>query len=330
MPRPALQVTLDGVDLTDRLRPLLSSLTLSEARDSDADELELVLEDHRARTPLPPKGAVLAVALGFEGKPLIPKGTFRIDQRAMSGSPDVITLKARSADFTADLTARRDQSWASTTLGAVLGELAARQGLEAVVAPELAAIAVPILDQSRESDAALLRRLGKRHDAVATIKAGRMIFSPIGKAATAAGVALPAFEIRRADGDQHSWEEADREKYTGVSARWHDVGAGETRTVKVGGADEGGRRKRLRKTYGSEADARAAAAAETARLARGAATFRYTLAVGRPELYPEQKGRVLGFGHGEIDDQAWLIAKAVHSWTSDSLITSLDLETAAS
>lgn len=329
MPKPTLQVLLDGRDLTDRLRPLLSSLTINEARDSDADELELVLAD-KGRTPLPPKGAIVTVSLGFEGRPLVRKGAYRIDQRGLSGSPDVMTLKARSADFTADLTARRDQSWSSTTLGAVLGEVAGRQGLKAMVAPELAAIQVPVLDQSRESDAAFLRRLGKRHDAVATIKAGRMIFSPIGKAMTATGRALPGFEILRAHGDQHTWEEADREKYVGVSARWHDVGSAETKTVRVGGSDEGGRRKRLRKTYGSEADARQAAQAETQRLARGAATFRYTLAIGRPELYPEQKGRITGFGHPEIDGQVWAIAKTTHTWGPDSGLTSLELETAGS
>lgn len=328
MPKPALQVLLDGRDLTDRLRPILSSLKIEEARDSDADELELVLVDRDGRTPLPPKGAVITVSLGFEGKPLVRKGAFRIDQRSLSGAPDIMTLKARSADFTADLTARRDQSWSGATLGAVLGEIAGRQGLKAVVSPELAAIQVPLLDQSRESDAALLKRLGKRYDAVATIKAGRMIFAPIGQARTAGGRALPGFEILRAMGDQHTWEEADRERYTGVSAKWHDVAAAETKTVKVGGADDQGRRKRLRRTYGSEGDARQAAESENRRLARGQATFRYTLAIGRPELYPEQQGRILGFGHQEIDGRTWVIERATHTWGPNSGITSLELETA--
>lgn len=332
MPRPAIRITLDGRDLTDRLRPVLSTLSLTESRDSEADELQMVLSDHDGRTPLPPKGAVVTLELGYEGKPLINKGSFKIDQRSLSGSPDIMTLRAKSADFTADLTARRDQSWRSTTLGQVLGELAGRQGLGSVVAPELAAIEVPLLDQSRESDAAFLRRLGKRYDAVATIKAGQLLFTPIGAAATASGTALPTFEIRRQDGDQHSWEEADRDRYDGVSARWHDTGSAQSHTVHedIAGdaSDSGGRRKRLRRTYATEADARAAARAESRRLARGAATFSYSLAVGRPELYPEQKGKLQGFGRSVIDDQTWVIAKATHDWTSDALTTKLELETA--
>ncbi|WP_337186710.1 contractile injection system protein, VgrG/Pvc8 family [Phenylobacterium sp.] len=328
MPAPAIEIRLDGRDLTDRLRPVLSTLTLKEDRDSDADELEIVLVD-KGRTPLPPKGAVITLALGYQGRPLTPKGTFRIDQRGLSGSPDIMTLKARSANFTADLTVRRDQTWRGGTLGDVLGEVAARQGLQAVIAPELAALATPLVDQSRESDAALVRRLGRRHDAVATIKAGRLLFAPIGRAASAGGLALPDFEIRRADGDQHVWEEADRDSYVGVSARWHDVDAGETRTVQVGGADDQGRRKRMRKTYASEADARQAGQAEVGRLRRGAATLRYALAVGRPDLFPERRGRVTGFGHPEIDSQAWLIARATHTWGDTSATTAIELETAA-
>lgn len=332
MPRPAIRITLAGTDLTDRLRPVLSTLSLSEARDQEADELELVLTNHDGRTPLPPKDAVVELALGYEGRPLVPKGRFKIDQRSRSGSPDLITLRARSADFTTHLRSRRDQTWKSTTLGSVLGEIAARQGVSSVVAPELASIEVPLLDQSRESDAALLRRLGKRYDAVSTIKSGTLVFAPIGKSATPSGAALPGFEIQRRDGDQYTWEEVDRDKYDGVEARWHDTGAAKGKAVRVGlegdDVDNGGKRKRLRRTYANEADARAAASAEAKRLARGAATFSYTLAIGRPELYPEQKGRVRGFGAPEIDDQAWVIAKATHDWTSDSLTTKLDLETA--
>ena len=327
MPRPALRLTLDGRDLTDRLRPLFSTLTLTEARDSDADELELVLTDHHGRTPLPPKGAVVAVELGFEGRPLVGKGQFRIDQRALSGPPDIMTLKAKSADFTSELTVRRDGAWRDTTIGGVLATIAARQGLQAAIAPELSGVAVTLLEQSRESDSALLRRLGQRHDAVATIKAGRLIFAPIGKGATSGGRALPTFEIRRREGDVFSWEEADRDKHAGVTARWHDVAGATTKSVEAVGAGSG-RKKRLRKTYGSEADAQAAASAEAARLARGEATFRYTLATARPELFPEQKGRLLGFAHPEITAPSWIIARAQHTWSAEDFTTALDLETA--
>jgi uncharacterized protein len=60
---------------------------------------------------------------------------------------------------------------------------------------------------------------------------------------------------------------------------------------------------------------------------RGAAKMDFTLALGRADLFPEQKLRVRGF-KPEIDDTAWLIAKATHSITgSGGFTTQLELET---
>jgi uncharacterized protein len=90
---------------------------------------------------------------------------------------------------------------------------------------------------------------------------------------------------------------------------------------------ESGNAKRLRETYNSEAEAREHADAEWKRIRRGAATMDFTLALGRAELFPEQKLRVRGF-KPEIDDTVWLIAKATHSITgSGGFTTELELET---
>lgn len=195
---PDFRLVLDGVDLTPKFRPRLSSLTLTEKRGNAADELNLVLTDHDGRLAIPPAGAVIALQLGWRGQALTDKGLFKVDEREHAGAPDVLTIKAKSADFTGALRIRRESSWRDTTLGAVLQDLAGRQGLQARVAPALAAFPIPVLDQGRESDAALMKRLGREHDAVATIKAGRLLFTPIGAGETAAGVALGASSTQTA------------------------------------------------------------------------------------------------------------------------------------
>ena len=86
---------------------------------------------------------------------------------------------------------------------------------------------------------------------------------------------------------------------------------------------------RLRDTYSCEAEAREHADAEWKREQRGAATMAYTLALGRADLYPEQKVRVRGF-KAEIDDTAWLVARTTHTITGHSgFTTQLELETDA-
>ncbi|HUD90229.1 contractile injection system protein, VgrG/Pvc8 family [Sphingobium sp.] len=307
------RVTMDGVDLSDRIRPRLVSLTLSEKRGDEADQLDIVLSDHDGMLAIPPEGAVLRLQLGWlQGRDVTPglidKGSFKVDDVSHSGPPDQITIRARAADFTSEIRNRRSRCWKDTTLGAVLQEVAGRNGLTARIAPALASIALPTLAQSRESDIAFLRRLGRENDAVATIKDKHLIFAPKGAGQTSTGAALPALNIRRRDGDRHNWQRQKRDGQEGVTASWHDRKAAKRQTVTMGKAEGA---KKLRKVYPDKASAERAAAAETSRLQRAPATFDMTLALGRPDVYPEARAEVVGFKMG-IDGTTWLVSEVSH------------------
>jgi hypothetical protein len=317
------------LDITAKVRPRLLSLTLTEKRGDEADQLELTLDDSDGLLEMPKPGAVLRLQLGWlRGRDVVPglidKGSFKVDEVEHSGPPDQVRITARSADFTSDLKKRREQSWHDTTLGAIVGEVAGRNALQARCAPALASIQLKTVVQSRESDMALLRRLGREHDAVATIKGGSLIFAPVGSGQTATGKPLPAVTLRKRDGDRHSYRLAKREDAGGVTASWHDRKAGRKKDVTVG--EEKGARK-LSRTYATEADARAAAQAARKRAKRAPATFDYTLALGRADLAPEQKVTVQGF-KGEIDGTAWLISEVAHSLGDRGFATALKLERA--
>lgn len=322
MPTADFRLTLDGVDLTPRFRPRLSSLTLTEKRGEEADQLDLVLTDQDGKLAIPRAGAPIVLELGWKGAALTPKGRFKVDEVEVAGTPDIISLTARSADFTSGFRRRRAGSWRNTTLGAVLEEVAGRQGLRPRISQDLAATPLQVLDQGQESDAAFLRRLGREHDAAATVKAGALIFAPIGAVKTTSGLDLPGFTITRRSGDGHRWRLAERDAYSGVEAAWHDGEGAEQRTV-VAGAE--GNTKRLRRIYGSKASAERAAAAELKRVNRGKASLSYTLALGRPDLYPELTGTVSGI-KPDIDAGRWVIEQCVHTLT-DGLTTRLELET---
>lgn len=307
------RVLLDGVDLSDHLRPRLVSLSLSEKRGDEADQLDIVLSDADGRLAIPQEGAVLQVQLGWkQGRDVTPglinKGSFKVDDVTHSGPPDQITIRARAADFTSEIRNRRAHSWKNTTLGTVLRDVAGRNGLTPRIAPVLASIALPSINQSRESDIAFLRRLGRENDAVATIKDKHLIFAPKGGGQTSDGKPLPTLTIRRRDGDGHSWQRQKRDGQEGVSASWHDKKAAQRKTTTVGKADGA---KKLRKVYPDEASARRAAAAESARLKRTPATFDMKLALGRPDAYPETRVSVVGF-KDVIDAATWLISEVTH------------------
>ena len=327
---PDWRVALEGQDLTGKLRPRLVSLSLSEKRDEEADQLDIVLEDTDGGLALPRPGALLTLSLGWKQgldvtPGLVAKGAFKVDEIEHSGPPDQITLRARSADFTGDLRVRREHSWHDTTLGAVLSDVAGRNGLRGHIAPDLARIVVSTLCQSRESDTAFLRRLGTEHDAVATIKSGCLLFTRKGAGTTPGGKPIPMFTIRRSEGDQHRWTRETRDEHAGVTAYWHDKGEAKRQSVTVG---ESQGAKRLRKTYASEAEATRAAIAERDRLKRQPASLDLTLAFGRPDTYPEQRVKVSGF-KPEIDAATWLITEVSHRLDGNGgFTTDLRMETA--
>ncbi|WP_294257181.1 contractile injection system protein, VgrG/Pvc8 family [uncultured Sphingomonas sp.] len=313
-PTADFRITLDGEDLSPKIRPRLISLRITEKRGGDADQLDLVLDDSDGRLALPPEGAVLTVALGWkagDGVPigLVDKGRFKVDEVEHSGPPDTVSIRASAADFASALTTRREQSWHDTTIGAIVQAIAGRHKLQARCAPALASIAVKAASQERESDIALLRRLGREHDAVATIKAGCLIFAPIGAGITATGKALPGVTIRRRDGDRHSYRVEKREAAGKVVAEWHDRKGARKKKVTAGSGD--GAERKLSRVYASEAEAKRAARAEAKRAGRAPRSLNLTLALGRADLAPEQPAAVKGF-KADVDAQRWLISEVSH------------------
>lgn len=327
------------VDITARVRPRLIGLSLTEKRGGEADQLDLTLDDADGKLELPRKGAVIRLKLGWRQGDDVPvglvdKGAFKVDEVEWTeAAPDQVRVTARAADLTAAFRVRRERGWTETTLGAIARDVAAGAGLTPVVAPELAGIAVPALAQHHQSDMALLRRLGREHDAVATVKNGRLLLSPIGRGASPGGRTLPALTIRKGDGGGGRYREVDRTADAGVEARWHDQGTATRHTVTAGGGEAGGtgtgKRHRLRRVFHSEAEAKRAAAAEAGRRRRAEAEFDYTLALGRPDLYPERPVKLSGFKPA-ADAHAWIIAELSHSLDGQGgLATRVKLETKA-
>ncbi len=67
-----------------------------------------------------------------------------------------------------------------TTLGAIVEAIASRNRLEASVAPSLAGIKIPHIDQSQESDAKFLTRLAERNGGEVSVKNGKTAVSQSG------------------------------------------------------------------------------------------------------------------------------------------------------
>ncbi|WP_409302201.1 phage late control D family protein [Pseudomonas sp. KCJK8993] len=322
-PVPAFRITVDGNDIAQLISPRLISLQLTDNRGIEADQLSITLSDHDGLLTIPPKGAVLRLWLGWSDTGLVDKGTYTVDETEHSGAPDVLSIRARSADLRKGLKTKRERNWSNSTLGDVLGDIAIGNGLTATIAGALDGLPILQLDQANESDANLISRIGEEFDAVITVKAGCLMCLPAGGGKTASGLDLPHITLVRADGDQHRYLLADRDSYDGVRAYFYDVNSAKKQEAIAGGGDN---LKDLRHTYSDRQSALRAARAEFNRLQRGSATLSYTLAVGRPDLIPELTYTLEGV-KPEIDAIIWYGGNVQHSLSADSGYTvSLELE----
>lgn len=359
---PAFMLTLGGKDITQNISPRLLSLTLADNRGFEADQLDIELDDADGQVMMPGRGAVISLLLGWQGQPLVNKGTFTVDEVEHRGTPDTLTIRARSADFRGTLNSRREESYHDTTLGAVVEKIATRNKLTASIAAGFADIAIPHIDQSQESDAKFLTRLATRNGAEVSVKAGKLLFLKAGNGVTASGKPIPQVTIERCDGDRHQFAIADRGAYTGVTAKWlhtkdpkpqkqkvklkrkpkeqhlRALQHPKAKPVKAAKAQKTPEAREgeymageadnvfaLTTIYASKAQAMRAAKAKWDKLQRGVAEFSLNLAMGRADLYPETPVAVKGFKR-VIDEQAWTITKVIHSLNNSGYTTALELE----
>ncbi|KQN65094.1 hypothetical protein ASE99_18765 [Serratia sp. Leaf51] len=77
---PDFSVTVAGKDITQDVSNRLISLTLTDNRGFEADQLDIELSDTDGQLEMPPRGAVINIALGWKGKALTNKGDFTVDE----------------------------------------------------------------------------------------------------------------------------------------------------------------------------------------------------------------------------------------------------------
>lgn len=319
--KPDYKIIVDGQDITPTINGRLISLTITDKKGIESDEVNLSIDDSDALLNMPRVGVTLSVSMGFKEK-LIDKGTYKVDEISHNGPADTLTIKGRAAAVGSSLKTQKTRSFHQKKLGDILNTIAADNDLTAALDKLLASIRIEHIDQTNESDAHFISRLATDYDALISIKQQHLLLLPIGESKTVSGESIPSITLSRNQGDSHTYTENERNKYTGVKAAWQDIRSGQKVEELAG---HKGTVKTLTKIYPTQKEAYNAAAAEQKRLSRGKAQFNITLAIGQPEIIAETPVQVSGY-KPQIDAQSWVISQVTHSLNDSGITSALVME----
>ena len=338
--QPIFRLYADSQEITAAIRDRLIELVVTDEAGIQSDELKLTLDDRRredgAIAQLPRIGTVLTVSLGYAETRLVSMGRFIVDEVEMRSPPATLTVSAKAADMVGPFRSPKTRSWDATTLGQLVQAIAAEHRYEAKIDPELGAIAIPHLDQTAESDMALLTRLAAKHDAVAKPVAGFLVLARQGAAKTITGQTLPTLQLEPEQLAQWRYQHSARKpagtgsaqgengqsppqvSTGGTKAYWWDFEKGERREVTTGSPPF----EEIRYVHATEAEAKAAAATRKNTGERGQGELSFSLP-GDPRLAAE--GRLsISLRPGIPTD--WRIKRVEHRLGSQGYTTQVECE----
>lgn len=324
--KPDFKITTSKRDITEALTDRVGSVEVISHAGQLSDQLIITLDDHRDnRMQLPPLGEKIRIAIGYkESDKLVDHGEYEVAEYAISGNRDSLTIYANKLLFNGALTAPTQKSWPSSvdeplTIGQLIDDIAAKQGLQSRVNPDLGPIKLPAISQS-ESDLHLIARIASCYDATARIVENYLIFMPRCSGLSQSGSELPRIPLDRQQLIRWEVLTSHSPGYTGCKAFYHDFIAAERKLVEVGSSD---RSFTINETFADETTAQHAATARFNDFKRTEKTLSIQ-SVGEANL---KAGLIVELAqvHGSVDGP-WCLTKVHHKIDSKGFSSSIEGE----
>lgn len=240
---PFLRVEVEGEDITTKINDRLICATVQEYVTHHGDTFSLTLDDRNPPIDFPPKGAVIAVSMGYlqRGDNAVPydgvkpMGVFILDERTC-GKGD----GGRTLSFTGHAVAtfnrfknQRTGIWENATIEDIVRDCAQRAGLDYKVHPDVANKLIMCINQS-QSDQDFLNRLAGCYSCAMKTLQGVLYFAPLDKI----GMFMPSDKVpdtvKLDETDMLSWEyhSQGRAEYAGVYAPIYDKDLGKRKMLR--------------------------------------------------------------------------------------------------
>ncbi|CCF19179.1 protein of unknown function [Pseudorhizobium banfieldiae] len=320
MPTPVFYIKADGKDVTDNLRGVGITMTITDSEGLSADTLQLEIDDIDGSVEAPRTGVVLNPIGGYEGN-LRDFGLFIVDSVTYTGWPQKISVDAKSVAAKSLAKQREPKAYPKKdfpTYGDIFQEVASSIGLTLKMDSKLKAIENQYEAQAEEDGLEFLTRISGKINASVTVKAMNLVVAIKGAGRSASGAQLD--RIRVAKGYNlldYSVTERDEPKHSEVEATYYDRDKNERASVSVSTGLEGPKFL-IRSAFQNEAEAKEAAESQAKELTRmqGEATFTID---GDPFAMAEAWADVTGC-RTRVDGE-WRIRTVTHNFSSGSPYT---------
>ncbi|WP_045856249.1 phage late control D family protein [Teredinibacter purpureus] len=307
---PGYSLTIGGASATHELRTRLLSLSVVLNDGEQSDQFTLSVDDCQTltfgRIQLPDTGKEIQVSLGYDLHKA-DMGIFHVDQITCNGSGGGGSINITAVPKL--LLSEKTRTWADTTIGDIIGEIATDNSLTAKISASLKTVAIAIENQVNETDLSFITRLAKKYDALAKPASNNLLFLVKGESLSASGLPLLPTPITPDNVISWNCQLSDRTEYGSVVAIWHNrVTAAQEQVIE--GTADAEPIYRMPHLFTSEAEAKAAAKAQHNRKKRDASTLDLTV-VGDPGIVAG--GSVMLVKIRSEVDGLWIIKSATHT-----------------
>lgn len=270
---PKIEIDIDGKPVAGSLlEERLIKLTVTDKEGVSSDAFSAELNDGPPDFLELKTGSIVDIRMGYVETGVRSVGKFLLDQINGKFLPYSLTISGKSADLRRGaLKENKERHWDKKTLKAIVEEIASNAGLTAVVDGKVGSHVYDWLGQMDESDIHFLERIARRHNALFTIKNGKMMFAERGSAMSAAGrfvgtvIVTPDIIIKGSG----SFEANDRTKYQKVVAYYQDKDQAKRVEIEASAGGDSDSVFRLPEPFADVAEADKAARSKAKQLKRG-------------------------------------------------------------
>ncbi len=321
--RPSCRITVEGTPVSGIFSQRIISCEVTDKEGVSSDTVRIQLNDFPPAA-IPRKGAIIKVWMGYGVSGMAYMGAFTAEEIEVEILPYRLNITGKAAEMRGKVKQNRERHWDQKPLKDVVGQIAKDHGLEPKVDDTIGAHVYEWLGQQNESDIHFLERLAERHDAIFSVKDGKLIFASRGAGKSTSGADLTPIVVTPAimAPDSCRIRFTDRTQYKSVKASYADRDKAKKVDVEEDSDDEGDAVYRLGEQFADEAEAKVAAKSKAKELKRRQASFSCEI-VGDPTA---RGGAPLTFAgcRSGIDGLPFIIETATHRYSKSGYTTSLD------